>query len=433
MHDLEAAIAYYREAFGADVDHREVVECDGVEEALLKVAESYVQLLTPTRPDSPVAKALEKRGEGLHHVGYRVADCAAALDAVMAAGGRAIDEAPRPGSAGHDGRVRPPQGHLRHAHRARPGVGSSVEAAGLVELRRARRRKRLADIHWVDALYHVYLTALLSGMALLLLANAVGDDRASAAGLTECVRTAPAFIGVVVALAVAVGLRSGSRGGPLALERADVRHVLLAPSTAPRRCGARPSARCASGCSSARSCGALAGHLASHRLPGSGASWMASGAAFGLTVAALSYGAALVASALRLRSWVATARVARPPRVGGRRRRRGGRFLADSCRRHDRPVAAGMVARRRGGDGRRRRHARRRHRPPGSDVVEAAERRSILVGQLRFAATLQDIRTVIVLRRQLAMELPRLSPWIRSQPHGHRPLPGTGAGHAQPG
>ncbi len=100
VNDLEAAVKYYADAFGATVEHREVVESDGVEEALLRVADSYVQLLTPTRPDSPVAKALEKRGEGLHHVGYRVADCAAALDAVIAAGGTGIDKAPRPGSRG---------------------------------------------------------------------------------------------------------------------------------------------------------------------------------------------------------------------------------------------------------------------------------------------------------------------------------------------
>jgi methylmalonyl-CoA epimerase len=100
VNDLEASIKYYADAFGATVDHREVVESDGVEEALLKVAESYIQLLTPTRPDSPVAKALEKRGEGLHHIGYRVADCGAALDAIIAAGGTGIDKAPRPGSRG---------------------------------------------------------------------------------------------------------------------------------------------------------------------------------------------------------------------------------------------------------------------------------------------------------------------------------------------
>jgi methylmalonyl-CoA/ethylmalonyl-CoA epimerase len=100
VNDLEAAIAYYGDTFGAEVDHREVVESDGVEEALLKVADSYVQLLTPTRDDSPVAKYLERKGEGLHHIGYRVDDCAAALDAVKAQGGRVIDEAPRPGSRG---------------------------------------------------------------------------------------------------------------------------------------------------------------------------------------------------------------------------------------------------------------------------------------------------------------------------------------------
>ncbi len=100
VNDLEAAIAYYEQAFGATVAHREVVESDGVEEALLAVAESYVQLLTPTRPDSPVAKAIEKRGEGLHHIGYRVDDCAAALESMVAAGARAIDAVPRPGSRG---------------------------------------------------------------------------------------------------------------------------------------------------------------------------------------------------------------------------------------------------------------------------------------------------------------------------------------------
>ena len=71
VHDLEAAIEYYKRAFGAEVHHREVVERDGVEEALIKVADSYIQLTTPTRPDSTMAKALEKRGEGIHHVAFR--------------------------------------------------------------------------------------------------------------------------------------------------------------------------------------------------------------------------------------------------------------------------------------------------------------------------------------------------------------------------
>jgi methylmalonyl-CoA epimerase len=100
VHDLDAAIEWYREAFGALVAHRVVVQSDGVEEALLAVAESYVQLLTPTNPDSTVAKYLEKRGEGIHHIGYRVDDCGEALEAIKALGGRVLDEAPRPGSRG---------------------------------------------------------------------------------------------------------------------------------------------------------------------------------------------------------------------------------------------------------------------------------------------------------------------------------------------
>lgn len=100
VRDLEAAVAYYRATFGCEVEHREVVERDGVEEALLRVADSYIQLLTPMRDDSPVAKYLANKGEGLHHVGYRVADCASALARVKAEGHRVIDDVPRPGSRG---------------------------------------------------------------------------------------------------------------------------------------------------------------------------------------------------------------------------------------------------------------------------------------------------------------------------------------------
>ena len=100
VRDLEAAVTWYQNVFGASVEHREDVESDGVAEALLRVADSYIQLLTPTRDDSPVAKYLEKKGEGLHHVAYRVANCADALNAVKASGGQVIDEVPRLGSRG---------------------------------------------------------------------------------------------------------------------------------------------------------------------------------------------------------------------------------------------------------------------------------------------------------------------------------------------
>jgi len=100
VRDLDAAVAFYRDTFGAQVAHREVVESDNVEEALLRVADSYVQLVMPTAEGSPVAKFLDQRGEGLHHVGFRVADCGEALERAKAAGVRAIDESPRPGSRG---------------------------------------------------------------------------------------------------------------------------------------------------------------------------------------------------------------------------------------------------------------------------------------------------------------------------------------------
>jgi len=100
VNDLDAAIDYYKRAYGVDVEHRERVERDGVDEALIKVADSYVQLLRPFRDDSTVAKFLERKGEGIHHVGYRVTSCAEAVERLKAEGYQLIDEEPRPGSRG---------------------------------------------------------------------------------------------------------------------------------------------------------------------------------------------------------------------------------------------------------------------------------------------------------------------------------------------
>lgn len=97
---LDAAIAWYESALGAWVTHRERVDHDGVEEALVQVAGSFIQLLSPTTDSSPVARFLDRKGEGIHHVGYRVADCAAAMERMRAAGAVLIDETPRPGSRG---------------------------------------------------------------------------------------------------------------------------------------------------------------------------------------------------------------------------------------------------------------------------------------------------------------------------------------------
>jgi len=98
--DLASAIAWYEKALGAKVAHRARVESEGIEEALLGVAQSYVQLLAPIRDDSPVSKFLATRGEGIHHVAYRVRDCEAAIQRMKDAGATAIDDAPRSGARG---------------------------------------------------------------------------------------------------------------------------------------------------------------------------------------------------------------------------------------------------------------------------------------------------------------------------------------------
>jgi methylmalonyl-CoA/ethylmalonyl-CoA epimerase len=98
--DLDAAVERYRRAFGIEPTHRETVEEQGVEEVLFRVGTSYVQLLRALGPDTPVGKFLERRGEGVHHVGYRVNDVAATLGRFKELGLPVVDEAPRPGSRG---------------------------------------------------------------------------------------------------------------------------------------------------------------------------------------------------------------------------------------------------------------------------------------------------------------------------------------------
>jgi methylmalonyl-CoA epimerase len=100
VHDLDAAVSWYQRMFGASVAHTERIESDGVEEALIKVADSYLQLLTPYTDTSPLAKYMERNGEGIHHVGYRVANCNEVLEHIKAEGGRVVDEHPRTGSRG---------------------------------------------------------------------------------------------------------------------------------------------------------------------------------------------------------------------------------------------------------------------------------------------------------------------------------------------
>jgi methylmalonyl-CoA/ethylmalonyl-CoA epimerase len=99
---LDAAVERYTSVFGLSVVSQEVNDEQGVREAMLVTdsGSSYVQLLEPLRPDSPVGKFLDKRGEGMHHVGYEVADVTEALAEIGQAGIRLIDKRPRHGSMG---------------------------------------------------------------------------------------------------------------------------------------------------------------------------------------------------------------------------------------------------------------------------------------------------------------------------------------------
>lgn len=100
VHDLDAAIEQYRRLYGAEPVHREVIADQMVQEALIPVGESLIQLIQPTSPESTVARFLERVGEGIHHVGFEVPDIEDALAHLRAEGARLIDEAPRIGSRG---------------------------------------------------------------------------------------------------------------------------------------------------------------------------------------------------------------------------------------------------------------------------------------------------------------------------------------------
>ena len=282
----------------------------------------------------------------------------------------------------------------------------------LRDLRRDRRRRRVAGIEWFEALYRAYLTGGIGIMAVLFLSSAVGDDPLSPSSVDDVRRLAPALVGVVAAVVAAVGLRAGSRGGPLALEKAEVTHVLLAPVDR-RRALLVPALRQVRFAAFAGAvAGAIAGQLASRRLPGTLLPWAASGAVAGLLIGLLGYGAGYLACGWRLPRWVATLagagliawaaadaawEVPSPFRAIG--------ALGIWPLEHQWwalvaiPVVAAIVV-----VGLFR---------LGRLSLEAAERRSALVGQLRFAATVRDLRTVMVLRRQLVQEQHRMRPWVR--------------------
>jgi methylmalonyl-CoA/ethylmalonyl-CoA epimerase len=99
--DLDEALALWERAFGIEATSRELLESEGVEEAMLDVGGVWIQLVAPTRADSPVGRFLARHGPGLHHLGLGVRSVADALDHLRDVGVDLVDETPRVGGSGH--------------------------------------------------------------------------------------------------------------------------------------------------------------------------------------------------------------------------------------------------------------------------------------------------------------------------------------------
>jgi len=100
VEDLDAAVERYSDRYNVEPLYREVVESQGIEEVMIPVGGSFIQLLQPLDPETPVGRFLSKSGEGLHHVAYTVASIDRALSHLKAEGARLVDTVPRPGGRG---------------------------------------------------------------------------------------------------------------------------------------------------------------------------------------------------------------------------------------------------------------------------------------------------------------------------------------------
>jgi hypothetical protein len=288
--------------------------------------------------------------------------------------------------------------------------------AAMKAMRAARRRRYVARADVMEVLYRVYLGGIAAIFVLAFLAGALHEVPADPGSIDGIRTDAPAIIGVAVAVLVLAGLRAGARGGPLAIEAAEVRYTLLAPVS--RRTALRPAAlaQLRTAVLFGALFGAIVGNFVFRRFPGTAVEWIGSLAAFGALVPVVVLGAALVASGRRLRVGVGGALglvlvawsaldlalgwnsspttmlgdLATLPLQHGASAYLAalGAVLTSAL------LAAGLLG-------------------IGGLGLEAAQRRAQLVAEMRFSASVQDLRTVILLRRQLASELPRRKPWIR--------------------
>jgi Family of unknown function (DUF6297) len=293
-----------------------------------------------------------------------------------------------------------------------PVEPASTGLDALKALRRTRQLHRLGNLDWFEAAYRAYLLGIFGGGGVLWISSSIKDEAVSPDVAADVLRHGPAVLGLFVALAFLAGVRGGAQGGPVALEGADVAHVMLAPIDR-RRALMRPAVqRLRSALFMGVAFGAIVGQLAGRRLPGSLVAWAAAGALYGATLMGVWVGAALLAHTLRVQRWLATLlglgalawqSAAVAWQVPGPFTSFGSLALW-GWRQHTTDLVAvaltligvvvGFVL-------------------LGRLSLDALARRSALVAQLRFAVTMQDLRTVILLRRQLNQEHARRRPFVR--------------------
>ena len=291
--------------------------------------------------------------------------------------------------------------------------------ATLDDLRTTRQRRRLGDTDWYEIAYRVYLFGLVGLTLVVWLSDAVDGVIGDGIDSADLLARGPSIIGLLVIAAFALGVRSGADGGPVAIEVADIRHVLLAPISR-RSVMLRPVAQRLRAAAFAIGLGgAVLGQLIATEVEGSRAAWAAACGAFGAIVGVTFVATAVITHTLRVPRWFATilaalalawqgavawgiwndettglARVA-PGNLAGRLALWGISQRPIDVIAIAIAVAMTAAALFLGGQLR----------------LEALARRGELVSQLRFAATVQDLRTVVQLRRQLRSEMLRTRPW----------------------
>lgn len=291
------------------------------------------------------------------------------------------------------------------------------EALG--ELRRMLSRRRLGGMSGGDLLYKAYVTVLLSLFGFYLALGLVDD---AAIGVTEIdwVRSyGAAWVGLLVAMAIAAGMRSGINGGPLAVDETDFHHLLLSPLDRHVTLAAPVRRLTAAAAVLGIVAGAATGELASRRLPGSGIAWVASGILAGATITLGTIGAALLVgsfAALRRRPYLVSGaaiglvawsvvdivwEVRSAPMTAVGRIGIWPMSFAPWALVAPAVTAVVLVA---------------GFRRVGALSLDRMARRARLVRQVRFALADQDIRSLVLLRRNLGFERPRRRPMVTLRP-----------------